>query len=72
MTTDRTPIVTPNASTDNARNLPASLPRRQRVASAIASVAISGVLLGAVVFGMLDSSDAPVVTAGTGATSTLA
>ena len=69
MTTDRTAIVTPNASADNARNRPAGLPRRQRVASAIASVAISGVLLGAVVFGMLEANDVPVVTAGTAATS---
>ena len=71
MTTDRTAIVTPNTSADNARNRPASLPRRQRVASAIASAVISGALLGGVVFGMLDSNDAPVVTAGTAATSSL-
>ena len=37
MTTDRSAIVTPNTSTDNARNRPAGLPRRQRVASAAAS-----------------------------------
>ena len=72
MTTVRNAIVTPNTSTDNARNRPASLPRRQRVASAIASAVISSVLLGGVVFGMLDASDAPVVTAGTAATSDLA
>ena len=58
MTTDRTAIVTPNTSADSARNRPASLPRRQRVASAIASAVISGVLLGSVVFGMVDSNDA--------------
>jgi hypothetical protein len=58
MTTDRTAIVTPNTSADNARNRPASLPRRHRVASAIASAVISGVLLGGVVFGMIDSNDA--------------
>ena len=70
MTTDRRTIVTPNASADNARNRPASLPRRQRVASAVASAVISSVLLGGVVFGMIDSSDSPVVTAGTATAST--
>jgi len=61
MTTDRTAIVTPNTSADNARNRPAGLPRRQRVSSALASLVISGVMLGGVVFGMLDSHDAPLV-----------
>ncbi len=64
MTTVRNTIVTPNASADNAPNRPASLPRRQRVVSAIASAVISGVLLGSVVFGMLETNDAPVLTAG--------
>ena len=72
MTTVRNAIVTPNTSTDNARNRPASLPRRQRVASAIASAVISLVLLGGVVSGMLDASDARVVTAGTATTSSAA
>lgn len=61
MTTDRTAIVTPSTSADNARNRPSGLPRRQRVASALASVAVSGVMLGGVVFGMLDSHDATLV-----------
>ena len=72
MTTHRTAIVTPNTSTDNARNRPAGLPRRHRVASAIASAVISGVLLGSVVFGMVDSRDAATVTAGTASVATLA
>ncbi len=72
MTADRTRIVTPNTSADNARNRPAGLPRRQRVASAIASALISGVLLGGIAFGMLDSNDAPVVTAGTASASNVA
>ncbi len=63
MTTDRTAVVTPNTSTDNAHNRPARLPRRQRVVSALASAAISGVMLGGVVFGMIDTPDAPVVAA---------
>ena len=65
MTADRTAIVPPNASADNARNRPAGLPRRQRVASAIASAVISGLLLGGVMFGMADLDEAPAVTAGT-------
>ncbi len=65
MTAHRTAILPPNTSVDNARNRPASLPRRHRVASAIASALISGVLLGGVVFGMVDSKDAAAVTAGT-------
>lgn len=72
MTTVRNAIVTPNTSTDNARNRPASLPRRQRVASAIASAVISGVLLGGVVFGMLETNDTSAVTAGTPSVSTSA
>lgn len=61
MTTDRTAIVTPNTSADNARNRPTGLPRRQRAASALASVVVSGVMLGGIVVGMLDSNDAPLV-----------
>jgi hypothetical protein len=68
MTTDHIAIVTPNTSADQARNRPASLPRRQRVASAIASAVISGVMLGGVVFGMTDSHEGPLVAAGTVAT----
>lgn len=64
MTTDRTAIVTPNACADNARNRPSGLPRRQRVASALASVVVSGVMLGGVVFGMLDSHETPLVASG--------
>jgi hypothetical protein len=64
MTTDRTVLVTPNASTDNAANRPTRLPRRQRVASALASAIVSGVMLGGVVFGMIDSNDAPAVATG--------
>jgi hypothetical protein len=64
MTTDRTAIVTPNTSADKARNRPSGLPRRQRVASALASVVVSGVMLGGVAFGMLDSHDAPLLAAG--------
>jgi hypothetical protein len=63
MTTDRSAIVTPNTSTDNARNRPGRLPRRQRVASALASAAIAGVMLGGLVFGMVHGNDAPVVAA---------
>ena len=72
MTTARNAIVTPNTSTDNARNRPAGLPRRHRVASAIASAVVSGVMLGGVVFGMLETNDAPAVTAGTASVSTFA
>jgi len=61
MTTDRTAIVTPNTSADNARNRPSGLPRRQRVASALASVVVAGVMLGGVVLGLIDSHDAPLV-----------
>jgi len=64
MTTDRTAIVTPNTSADNARNRPTCLPPRQRAVSALASVVVSGVMIGAIVLGMLDSSDAPLVAAG--------
>ena len=65
MTTTRTDdIVTPNASADNASNRPAGLPRRQRLASAIASALISGVLLGGVAYGMADVNDAPGAMAG--------
>lgn len=72
MTTARHLVVTPNTSADNASNRPASLPRRQRLAAAIASAVISGVVLGGIAFGMCDSGDAPVVTAGGAAASTLA
>jgi len=61
MTTHRTAIVTPNTTTDNARNRPAGLPRRQRAVSMVASAVISGVMLGGVVFGMTDSHEAPLV-----------
>ncbi|MFL6697793.1 MAG: hypothetical protein ACJ8GJ_11540 [Vitreoscilla sp.] len=64
MTTDRSAIVTPNTSTDNARNRPARLPRRQRIVSALASAVVAGVMLGGVVFGMVQANDAPVVAAG--------
>ncbi len=59
-----TDVVTPNTSTDNARNRPAGLPCRQRIGSAIASALISGVLLGSVIYGMTDSNDGPQVMAG--------
>jgi len=69
MTTDRSPLATPNASADNARNRPSCLPRRERVVSALASVVVSGVMLGGVVFGMIDSNDAPLVASGAAAAS---
>jgi len=69
MTTDHTAIVTPNTSADRARNRPAGLPRRQRVASAIASAVIAGVMLGGVVFGMTGSHEGPLVAAGPAAAS---
>ena len=72
MTTDRTAIVTPNTSADNAPNRPAGLPRRQRVAAAIASAVISSVVLGGIAFGMCESGDAPALTAGGAVASTLA
>lgn len=60
--TARTELVTPNASADAATNRPARLPRRQRVAAAIASSVISGVMLGSVLWGMTNFVDAPVLT----------
>ena len=45
---------------------------RRTIVTPNASAVISSVLLGGVVFGMLDAGDAPVVTAGTAATSDLA
>ena len=72
MTTDRTAIVTPCTSADNAPNRPAGLPRRQRVAAAIASAVISGLVLGGIAFGMCDGADAPVLTAASAAASALA
>ena len=70
MTTDRTAIVTPNTSADNAPNRPAGLPRRQRAVAAIASAVISGLVLGGIAFGMCESGDAPVLTAGGATAST--
>ena len=50
-------IVTPNTSTDNARNRPVGLPRRQRIGAGLASAVISAVLLAGVVVGMTDTHD---------------
>jgi hypothetical protein len=72
MTADRTAIVTPNTSADNAHNRPARLPRGSRFAAAIASAVISGVVLGGIAVGMCDTNDASVVTAGSATTSTQA
>ena len=72
MTTDRTAIVTPNTSADNARNRPARLARRPRLVAAIASAVISGVVLGGIAVGMCDTDAGVVVTAGSATTSTQA
>jgi ferric-dicitrate binding protein FerR (iron transport regulator) len=66
MTTARSEFVTPNTSADAALNRPARLPRRQRVAAAIASGVIAGVMLGGVIWGMSSPVDAPVMIAGAG------
>ena len=68
MTTARNLIVTPNTSADNASNRPTGLSARQRVATALASAVVSGVVLGGIAFGMCETSDAPVVTAGAAST----
>ncbi len=72
MTTDRRLPITPNASADDARHRPTSLPRRQRAAAAIASVVISVLALGGIAVGMTGAGDASVVTAGTASVSTRA
>ena len=51
---------------------PAGLPRRPRVAAAIASAVISSALFGGVVWGMAGQDDAATATAGEAATATLA
>ena len=69
MTAPRRAIVTPNASADTARNRPQGLPRRQRVAAAIAGGVVSCVLLGGVLAAMTGPIDAPAVIAGQAAAS---
>ena len=68
MTASHRAIVTPNTSTDHAPNRPAPLPRRQRVAAAIASALISAFVLGGVLCGFTGAGDAPAVIAGEAAT----
>jgi ferric-dicitrate binding protein FerR (iron transport regulator) len=72
MTTDRTPIAPPNASTDQAPNRPRGLPRRQRLAGGVASAVISAVLLGGIVYGMAGADEGLATMAGEPAGATFA
>jgi hypothetical protein len=68
MTATQTGTVTPDTSADSASNRPVRLPRRQRVAAAIASCVVSSLLLGGVLFAMASSADTPMLIAGAAVT----